>query len=388
MTPLDFALYLIPSLVLLLGGYLLARFVLRVRSESMLATQKLGSLARSMQPLSAALEHDTGAVILIDDVGTVIYANSATRSLLNLDGPLVGRPAVELLDQLHPELREAVMSGIEGIVSRSPNHVDETLLVTSRPLRIEGRPHFMYTLRPITREVRRQELENWKKLIRVLSHEINNSLAPIASLVSTARRLGEQSRSDPRLFEVLDAIYERTTHLSTFLESYRSLARLPLPSPRTVNWDAFLGTLAQERPFKIADPLPEQPGYFDPIQLERVLVNTIDNAVEAGSPIEEVEVRVEVQGEFTSVTVHDRGSGMSEAVLRQAMLPFFSTKSTGTGIGLALAREIVEAHGGELSLANRDGGGLVVTMVLPSIPTALSQRKIPLLSKYEPPVEP
>jgi nitrogen fixation/metabolism regulation signal transduction histidine kinase len=377
----DRYLYIFPTVLLGLGAVFLYRFIRQVKSESAQATQQLGSLARSMQPLSAALEHDTGSVILIDDSGTVIYANSSTRPLLGLEGPVVGRPAGELLEQLHPELREAVMSGIEGIVSRSPNHADETLLVTSRPLRIEGRPHFMYTLRPITREVRRQELENWKKLIRVLSHEINNTLAPIASLVSTAKRLGVQSGGDPRLAEVLDAIGERTVHLSSFLESYRSLARLPLPSPRTVNWDAFLGTLAQERAFKIIEPIPENPGYFDPVQLERVLVNTIDNAVEAGSPIESVEVQVEPVGEMVRIEVFDRGSGMSEAVLRQAMLPFFSTKSTGTGIGLALSREIVEAHGGELSLANRDGGGLVVTILLPCVPSTLSQRKIPVLSR-------
>src|SRR5690606_15640183 len=111
--------------------------------------------------------------------------------------------------------------------------------------------------------------------------------------------------------------------------------------------------------------LPQAPGFFDPVQLERVLVNVLRNATEAGSPADQTEVEVVETADGVRINVLDRGSGMPEAVLKQAMLPFFSTKRTGTGVGLALSREIIEAHGGQLTLANREGGGLIVSCSLP-----------------------
>lgn len=361
----------------LLGFVALGRWTLRVREESVLVSQRLGRLARTIQPLSAALEHDPGAVVLIDDEGTVVYANSATRQILGVDGPLIGKSARELFERLHTELREAVVAGVEAIVAQKPGQDDETLLVTSRPLRIEGKPHFMYTLRPVTREVRRQEVDHWKKLIRVLSHELNNSLAPITSLVSSARTLNDQNFHDPKLAKILDAIVERTTHLVSFLESYRSIARLPRPTPVPVDWEKFLDGVRPQHGFRIEGTLPDEPGYFDPIQLERVLVNTLDNAAEAGSPPGAIAVSVESVDGGAVLEILDRGAGMTEPVLRQAMLPFFSTKQSGTGVGLALSREIVEAHGGQMTLANREGGGLVVSIFLPKGRQAgLSERNI------------
>ncbi|HSC86983.1 MAG TPA: PAS domain-containing protein, partial [Polyangiaceae bacterium] len=171
-------------LIVLIVGALFAflalgRWSMQVRDASVLVSLRLGRLARAIQPLSAALEHDPGAVVLVDDLGSVVYANAAARTILGVDAPLIGKSAHEVFEHLHSELRDAVISGVEAIVAHRPGHDDETLLVTSRTLRIEGKLHVMYSLRPVTREVRRQEVEHWKKLIRVLSHELNNTLAPI-----------------------------------------------------------------------------------------------------------------------------------------------------------------------------------------------------------------
>jgi len=362
------ALGLLLSLVLV-GFAFLVRFTLQIRQESALATQRLGRLARSIQPLSAALEHDPGAVLLVDDEGNVVYANMATRTRLAIDTPLIGKPAREVFERLHTELREALVSGLDAIVAEKPGYSlagsGETLLVTSRPISIEQRPHFLYTMRPVTREIRRQELEHWKKLIRVLSHELNNSVAPIVSLMSTARKLNDQGSKDERLTKIFDTIRERTEHLLAFLESYRSIARLPMPTPRYVWWSDFMSGLKAQKDFQIEGNLPASPGLFDPIQLERVILNALNNAAEAGSTAAEIVVGVDQSEAGTRIEIRDRGGGMSEATLKQATLPFFSTKPGGTGIGLALSREIVEAHGGQLTLSNREGGGLTVAILLP-----------------------
>lgn len=351
-----------------LGFLALGRWTLRMREESLLMTRRLSRLSRTIQPLSAALEHDPSAVILVDQDGSVIYANAASHRVLCVHEPLIGQDADAVFEQLPKELQSALASGQDSIVARGGETDGETLLVSSHSLTIEGAQHFLYMLRPVTQQVRRQEVEHWKKLIRVLSHELNNALAPITSLLSSARKLNQMTHQDPRLGQIFESISERTAHLVAFIEGYREVARLPRPAPRAVDWDSFVQSIQSQKHIRLVGALPTTPGYFDPIQLERVVINLIKNSYEAGSPREEIELEVVEEEERFRLNVMDRGSGMPEAVLKQAMLPFFSTKRTGTGVGLALSREIIEAHDGQLALANREGGGLVVSCFLPKTP--------------------
>lgn len=351
-----------------LGFLALGRWTLRIREESLLMTRRLSRLSRTIQPLSAALEHDPSAVILVDQDGSVIYANAASHRVLCVHEPLIGQDADAVFEQLPKELQSALASGQDSIVARGGETDGETLLVSSHSLTIEGAQHFLYMLRPVTQQVRRQEVEHWKKLIRVLSHELNNALAPITSLLSSARKLNQMTHQDPRLGQIFESISERTAHLVAFIEGYREVARLPRPAPRTVDWDSFVQSIQSQKHITLVGTLPTTPGYFDPIQLERVVINLIKNSYEAGSPRDEIELEVVEEDERFRLNIMDRGSGMPEAVLKQAMLPFFSTKRTGTGVGLALSREIIEAHDGQLALANREGGGLVVSCSLPKAP--------------------
>ena len=135
-----------------------------------------------------------------------------------------------------------------------------------------------------------------------------------------------------------------------------------------MGWNELVDTLLAQVNFSGPQTLPDSPVWMDRVQFEQVLINLIKNAHEAGSPAESVELVVSQAGREFRIDVQDRGSGMNESVLANALLPFYSTKRSGTGLGLALTREIVEAHGGRLQLSNRATGGLRVRMFLPAMP--------------------
>jgi signal transduction histidine kinase len=204
----------------------------------------------------------------------------------------------------------------------------------------------------------------WKKAIRVISHELNNALAPISSLGHSGRELARNGDYQ-RLDKVFATIEERARYLHEFLQGYARFAKLPAPRTGEVAWAPFLETLSAQYQFVLLGQLPEQPALFDPAQVTQALSNLLKNAHESGSVPGSVELELRAEGSYWRLDVRDRGTGMPESVLTQALLPFYSTKRTGTGLGLALVREITEAHGGRVALANREGGGLAVTLWLP-----------------------
>jgi signal transduction histidine kinase len=211
-----------------------------------------------------------------------------------------------------------------------------------------------------------------------MSHELNNSLAPISSLLHSARLIAQRPEHLDKLERVFATLEERTQRLHQFLEGYARLARLPRPRPVEVSWARFFEGLRALFPAVSFGPLPEAPGYFDPAQLEQVLLNLLKNAVEAGSAAGAVHVQVQPSEGGWRVCVEDRGRGLSAEVLEHALLPFYSTKEKGSGLGLALCREIIEAHGGRLWLENREGGGARVSCWLPG-----SQRPVGLSSRVK-----
>jgi len=218
----------------------------------------------------------------------------------------------------------------------------------------------------MTRELARQEVETWKKVIRVIAHELNNSLAPISSLAHSGRQTVQRPDA-AQLERIFRTIEERARHLHTFIDGYARFAKLPRPQPEPIDWPAFLRSLQETAPFTLAGEPPTRPGVFDPAQIEQVIINLVKNAKEAGAPPDSIELHVDEHAAGWRVQVLDRGAGMSEEVLRNALLPFYSTKPSGAGLGLTLCREVIEAHGGRISLANRSGGGLAATLWIPSI---------------------
>jgi signal transduction histidine kinase len=199
----------------------------------------------------------------------------------------------------------------------------------------------------------------------VISHELNNSLAPIASLAHSGAELIRREQVQ-RIESIFATIEERARHLEAFINGYARFAKLPTPRLQALQWPAFLERLHHHAQFVLEGELPLTPLRADAAQLEQALLNLIKNAHESGSDPQQVQLRVREITRGTRIEVMDRGNGMSEAVLANALVPFYSTKRSGTGLGLALAREIAEAHGGSISLSNRSDGGLIVALTLPA----------------------
>ncbi len=328
-----------------------------------LREQRQGLFQRELL-LDSVVQNTPDALVLVEPGGHVVYANLAARALLNGGRALNGESFARIVAQAAPEFAAALETGGDVLFGVRIDEEDESFHLSRRTFKLQGRAHRMFLVKRLTRELSRQEVATWKKVIRVISHELNNSLAPIRSLAHSGRELARRGDLD-RLGTVFDTIEGRARHLGDFIHGYAGFARLPLPRPAAVEWPAFLDALARHSSFRVAGALPATAGRFDRAQVEQMLINLVKNAHEAGGPAEAIELAVAERGRELRIEVRDRGPGMSETVLAQALLPFYSTKRSGTGLGLALAREISEAHGGRVTLANREGGGLVVTVILP-----------------------
>lgn len=228
--------------------------------------------------------------------------------------------------------------------------------------RQEGRSHTLLVLTDLGQALRAEERAAWQRLVRVLGHEINNSLAPIKSIAGSLRSLVALPVRPPDweddLRGGLDVIAARAEALARFLGAYARLARLPRPRIARVSvaeWIQRVAALETRMPVSVR-PGPPVIIAADGDQLDQVLINLVRNAVDSvtGSGGSMVEVGWATVGGTLEVTVDDDGAGVADT--GNLFVPFFTTKPGGTGIGLALSRQIAEAHGGQLALEPRPGG--------------------------------
>ena len=335
--------------------------------------------------LDTVIQTSPLALVLTNAGGRIVFSNIAARQLLHAGRKLEGLDLASVLQTCPEPLREAIAGGTDVLFTVQEGSEANVFHVSQRRFVLNAQEHRLVLLKQLTRELAAQEVAVWKKVIRVIAHELNNSLAPISSLASSGLMLARaseemagaaqdegaaregRSQDAARLERVFTTIADRAAHLATFIDGYARFAKLPKPRLATLEWKQFIGRLEGAGTFRLTAPLPAGTATLDATQLEQVMINLLKNAAESGSPPEAIEVCVRPATEGWLIEVADRGTGLNEDALRDALIPFYSTKPSGTGLGLTLCREIIEAHGGRISIANREGGGAVVALWLPRV---------------------
>lgn len=314
--------------------------------------------------LSKTLAALDSAVFVFDEQHKLRLLNPAAQRLLDAERHrLFGRSAAEL----------GLASLLEGPAACLLTHVfpgrNGRFDVRHAALRSGGRGGQLLVVNDVGRVLREEERVAWQRLLRVLGHEVNNSLAPIQSMAGTLAMLASRDPLPDDWSEDfrggLELIGHRAAALTRFLASYTKLARLPPPQPRVVELSALLGKLAKlEHRLPIVleagEPLTVE---ADPDQLEQALINLLRNAVEASLPDGGVRLRWRRDGDRTVIEIEDDGPGPPPT--DNLFVPFFTTKPGGSGIGLALARQIAEAHeGGVALIARKDAHGALAQLWL------------------------
>jgi signal transduction histidine kinase len=275
---------------------------------------------------------------------------------------LLDRPYARCIGSSANELRLDDWLGAPDQSIRSFGAAPERWLLRKVVFRQDGAPHTLLVLADVSVPLQEEEKAAWKRLIRVLGHELSNSLAPIKSIAGSLLARVETLHGDESVTNDfrrgLGVVESRADALHRFVQSYRLLAQLPPPRFRPVALGPLMErvTLLEQRLPVQLDPGPPVNLDADPDQLEQMLINLLANAVEASLSNGSTPIRASWMSADASVqiVIEDRGLGIANP--ENLFVPFYSTKSAGGGIGLALAQQIARAHGGEISLVNREDG--------------------------------
>jgi nitrogen fixation/metabolism regulation signal transduction histidine kinase len=334
----------------------------RAEDDLGLAFLELNTLGETLRQQRLGAE-EAGALLrrVMAEIDVAVYAFDADDRL-RLANPagarLLGRPLEQLTD------RTAVELGLADCLHGDPTGVKDMAFggrtgrfgMRRSTFRLGGRPHALLVLADLSRALREEERQAWQRLIRVLGHEINNSLAPIKSVAQSLQASVARSGQD-ELAGGLALIAGRAEALSRFMNAYARLARIPRPNLGSVEVEAWVRRVAVLET-RIAVAVVCGPAFTiraDGDQLDQLLINLVTNAADAALQAGggRVEVGWERSDGYLDVFVRDDGPGLPDSA--NLFVPFFTTKPTGSGIGLALSRQIAEGHGGTVTLSNRLG---------------------------------
>lgn len=304
------------------------------------------------------------AVFAFDAERRLRLANRAGEALLGMHrARLEGRSAAELglatmLDAPSGKIASHAFPGGSGRWE-----------IRRRRFREGGRPHELLVISDLSRALREEEQQAWRRLVRVMGHELNSSLAPIKSMAGTVRKLITREPPPPDWRDDavagLAIIRDRAESLSRFIGGYARLAKLPPPTRRATSLASLVRHAASLYGEHVeVEKSPDVELEIDGAQIEQVLINLIKNAVEATPKNGRMRVRWKTPDDRLVLEVEDDGPGLGKT--ENLWVPFFTTKPGGTGLGLVLSREIIENHGGSITLENRaDARGCVARVTLP-----------------------
>ncbi len=327
---------------------------------------------RQLDRMQGLLDTVNVAFLTLKADGRIALVNRAARLLAGQDAARLadirnlGTTAVETIAALPVGARQIVITTM-----------GQPILVWVTSFAAPGEPvQKLISLQAVTGELDAVQLKAWLDMSRVLSHEIMNSLTPIASLSESLGQMLPQSGASPEAADALAAIARRSQHLMSFVERYRRIADLPAPAPAPILAAPFLadidalvgGTMAARGIAWRCAPPPSGPVFRgDAALLTQALINLLHNAADAASGNAEPQVALRCIALDSSIDflVSDNGPGIPPQQREDVFLPFFTTKSGGSGIGLPLARQIAMAHGGGLTAEENPGGGTVFRLSLP-----------------------
>ncbi|MBK6919680.1 MAG: PAS domain-containing sensor histidine kinase [Deltaproteobacteria bacterium] len=331
-----------------------------------LGEQRLGALEANALLRKVMAEIEV-AVFAFDDARALRLVNRTGERWLGLSRERIEARTAEslgLAEFLEGPAPRTVELAFPGAVGRGE--------LRRSDFRQHGRPHVLVVVSDLSRVLRQEELEAWRKLVRVLSHEINNSLTPIASVAASLRSL---ARREPRpedyesdLGGGLALIEARAESLRRFMASYARLARLPTPRRERLRVGELVARVAGLHEGVTIEACADGELEADPDQLEQLLLNLLANAVDAAGEVPGAGVRVAWTWTARELCLRVVDDGLGLANSANVFVPFFSTKPGGSGIGLALSRQIAESHGGSVVLRNRgDARGCEAIVRLPIV---------------------
>lgn len=298
------------------------------------------------------------AIVASDELGWITLANHKAQSLFVDPKNLVGQSTYTL------GIQQLFKQSVDGPVSFQFPNAKGRWQCFHEQFFDKGKQYDLYFITDVSHLLRMEELKSWKNLLRVLSHEINNSLTPIASI---SQSMQQAVSHDDDLCEGLALIHQRAKSLESFIKSYRQFTHLPTPKKQAVVLHKMLSCcialLSDSRITLHSDEYIEID--VDMALIEQVIINLLKNGLEAcEGEAGEVEVDYRLQSQSLILTVTDNGRGIANVA--NLFVPLYSTKKQGSGIGLLVSRQIIEAHGGELTLENKvQSSGAIATVTLP-----------------------
>lgn len=331
--------------------------------------------------LEALVEHVPVAILSLRDGGEIELINSAARRLLNAPVSLRLEQLVEFGAAFQRDIAQSRASQ-RAVTRIDVDGIERRLILSTTQLVVVGAPVRLITLEDIQSELDSSELRAWQDMAQVLSHEIMNSLTPIASLARTADEMvadlvAGTAASDEALGDLEDAVRtlsRRSDGLMRFVSSYRQFTQMPPPTLRLLALSEYFARLErllvsewQGRgvDIHIVSPADGLTIMADDSLLDQALINLVKNAVDAASASDRPQVWLEARLSERGrpiIEVGDNGPGVDESLSESIFLPFFTTKSTGSGIGLALARQVMLMHGGAITATSRPGGGALLRL--------------------------